>query len=270
MMKLKSAVLSFFLVSAIFIPSLFAAQQGTERMTISSPPLNFDGVVDSELYTLLMKGINTHVVWTGDVNLQKIALTFDDGPNATYTNEILTILEQQKIPATFFLIGQHAQQYPDLVKKIFQAGHEIGNHTYSHIELIKASSPDIKTEIEKTREIIKDITGQTTVLFRPPWGLFDGRSLAELALRKFDVVLWSVDSMDWSRPGAAAIKDNILSKVRNGSIILCHDDHDQIVSILPEIIRTLKEKGYQFVTVPEMIESSALDGQNLVRSESGL
>ncbi|MCX7920147.1 MAG: polysaccharide deacetylase family protein [bacterium] len=220
------------------------------------PPLSFDSIIDYRLYEALLKGINTRVIWAGNNQNKYIALTFDDGPNPKYTPKVLKILEQEQVRATFFLIGHHAEQQPELVKQIHLAGHEIGNHTYSHVMLTKVPSIKIKQELERTRDIVQKLTGTNTVLFRPPWGVFNGRSLAELALRKFDVVLWSVDSRDWSRPGIAAIKKNILNSVRNGSIILCHDDHDQIVTALPEIIHELKSHGYKFVTVSEMMSSS--------------
>jgi polysaccharide deacetylase family sporulation protein PdaB len=220
------------------------------------PPLSYDSIIGQVLMEGLAKGINTRVIWEGDMKNKTIALTFDDGPNAKYTPQVLSILNKEKVRASFFLVGKNAERYPALVKQIYQEGHSIGDHTYSHVRLNKISSWKIKKEVEQTRDIVKDITGQPTVLFRPPWGVFDGRSLAELAIRKFDVVLWSVDSRDWARPGAAAIKKNILSHVRNGSIILCHDSHDQIVTALPDIIEKLKAEGYKFVTVSEMIKLS--------------
>jgi polysaccharide deacetylase family sporulation protein PdaB len=224
---------------------------------IEPPPISFDSIIDERLYEALQKGINTRVIWAGNNQNKNIALTFDDGPNSKYTPQVLKILEQEQVRATFFLIGQHAEQEPELVKQIYRAGHEIGNHTYSHVMLTKVPSLKIKLEVEKTRDIVQELTGANTVLFRPPWGVFDGRSLAELASRKFDAVLWSVDSRDWSRPGIDTIKKNIFNSVRNGSIILCHDDHDQIVTALPEIIRELKSRGFQFITVPEMIARSS-------------
>lgn len=242
----------FIVVSIISLFSLALAKQEP----IYPPPLSFDSIVEYRLVETLQQGINTHVIWAGNKQDKNIALTFDDGPNPKYTPQVLKILQQNEIRATFFLIGQRAQKYPELVKQINLAGHEIGNHTYSHVMLTKIKSTKIKQEVEKTRDIVYGVTGQNTYLFRPPWGVFDGRSLAELAMRKFDAVLWSVDSRDWSRPGVAVIKKNILSTVRNGSIILCHDDHDQIVAALPDIIKNLKEQGYQFVTVPELMASS--------------
>jgi peptidoglycan-N-acetylglucosamine deacetylase len=223
---------------------------------IEPPPYSFDSIIETRFYESLQQGINTHVIWAGSKDKKNIALTFDDGPNSKYTPQILKILAQNDIHATFFLIGQHAHRYPELVKQIKLAGHEIGNHTYSHVQLTKVPSTRIKLEVEKTRDIVFNITGKNTYLFRPPWGIFDNRSLAELAMRKFDAVLWSVDSRDWSRPGVNMIKKNVLSTVRNGSIVLCHDDHDQIVAALPDIIKSLKEQGYQFVTVPELMAAS--------------
>jgi peptidoglycan-N-acetylglucosamine deacetylase len=221
-----------------------------------SNPLSFDSIIDQTLMDGLSKGINTRVIWEGDRSKKEIALTFDDGPNAKYTPQVLAILAKEKIHATFFLIGKNAEKNPNLVKQIYQEGNVIGNHTYSHPRLTKISSGKIKDEVEKTRDIVKGITGQPTVVFRPPYGLFDSRILAELAIRKFDVAMWSIDSRDWSMPGTKVIEKNILSRVRNGSIILCHDSHDQIVQVLPEIIEKLKAQGYKFVTVADMIKHS--------------
>jgi peptidoglycan-N-acetylglucosamine deacetylase len=239
----------------VIIISIFNSSIAKQE-PIYPPPYSFDTIVENRLFESLQQGINTHVIWAGTKDKKLIALTFDDGPNSKYTPQILKILELNDIRATFFLIGQHAKQHPELVKQIKLAGHEIGNHTYSHVKLTKVPSTKIKQELEKTRDIVFEITGQNTYLFRPPWGIFDNRSLAELAMRKFDAILWSVDSRDWSRPGVNKIKSNVLSTVRNGSIILCHDDHDQIVAALPDIIISLKEQGYQFVTVPELMAAS--------------
>lgn len=224
---------------------------------LSRPPFDFDRTIISRLYEALHNGgINTHVIWAGSAQHKNVALTFDDGPNAKYTPQVLKVLDEHKVRATFFLIGREAQRHPELVRQIDLAGHEIGNHTYSHVRLPQIPSQAIKPELEKTREVVLEVTGKNTILFRPPWGFLDSRSLAELALRKFAIVLWSVDSRDWSRPGARVIAHNVLSKTQAGSIILCHDDHEQILGALPEIIKGLKEQGYQFITASEMIALS--------------
>jgi len=238
-----------------------ASAHGEETATVRPPGSSeFVATHYSRPLETLIKGINVQVVWAGSIKQKTIALTFDDGPHPRYTPQILKILEEHRIPATFFVIGQNAQRNPEVLKQIQGGGHQIGNHTYSHVKLPNVASQAIKEELEKTREIIQAATGQTTHLFRPPFGAFDARSLAELAIRRFDAVLWSVDSRDWTRPGVEEIRRNILSSVQGGSIILCHDDNEQIAEALPGILRTLKQRGYRFVTIPELVSPSAWGG----------
>ena len=250
------ALLFFMGIFACFAPRVHAQAPQAGADALSPPPASFDKINEQHMYEMLQQGINTHVVWRGPGAYKNVCLTFDDGPNPAYTPRILQILKEKKVRATFFLIGQHAQQHPDLVKKIYESGHELGDHTFSHVELPKVPSDKIKQEVESTRSIVESATGAKIFLFRPPWGIFDGRSLAEIAMRKFDAVLWSVDSRDWSRPGIAQIQANVLEKAGNGSIILFHDDHDQIVQALPDIILNLQQRGYQFITVSEMMALS--------------
>ena len=250
------AFLFFMGIFACIAACAHAQTPNARADALSPPPTSFDKINEQHMYEMLQQGTNTHVIWSGSGRYKNVCLTFDDGPNPTYTPRILQILKEKKVRATFFLIGQHAQQHPDLVKKIYESGHELGDHTFSHVELPKVPSDKIKQELETTRSIVESAAGAKIFLFRPPWGIFDGRSLAEIAMRKFDAVLWSVDSRDWSRPGIAQIKANVLEKVGNGSIILFHDDHDQIVQALPEIILKLQEQGYQFITISEMMALS--------------
>ena len=257
--KKKLAVEALFFFIGIFACSaacVHAEALPARADALSPPPASFDKINEQQMYEMLQQGINTHVVWRGPGTYKNVCLTFDDGPNPAYTPRILQILKEKKVRATFYLIGQHAQQHPDLVKKIYESGHELGDHTFSHVELPKVPSDKIKQEVESTRSIVESATGAKIFLFRPPWGIFDGRSLAEIAMRKFDAVLWSLDSRDWSRPGIAQIQANVLEKAGNGSIILFHDDHDQIVQALPDIILNLQKQGYQFITVSEMMALS--------------
>jgi peptidoglycan-N-acetylglucosamine deacetylase len=251
-------VLRVFLACVVVTFHLAAAFAGQTRLSaaIHATPDESHPDMKPLVNETFSTGEYTFVIWAGSSRYRNVALTFDDGPNPRYTPDVLKILETNDVRATFFLIGQHAEQHPDLVGRIHLAGHAIGNHTYSHTKLTQVTSEAIKRQVEMTGDIIRRSTGEDTVLFRPPGGVFDGRSLAELARTKLDVVLWSVDSRDWTRPGIAAIKDNILPNVRNGSIILCHDGYDQIVEALPDVIKSLKEQGYQFITIPEMIEWS--------------
>lgn len=201
----------------------------------------------------LLKGIDIHVTWAGSIKKPQVALTFDDGPHPVYTPQILRILEEQGVPATFFVVGRNAKRHPELLRKIRSAGHSLGNHTFSHVKLTSVRNGSLKEELERTREVILEETGVNTCLFRPPFGAFDARSLAELAIRRLEVVLWSVDSRDWVTGAAQEIRHTVESTAQPGAIILLHDVHPQTVEALPGIIQVLKTRGYGFVTVPEMI-----------------
>lgn len=201
----------------------------------------------------LLKGIDIHVTWAGSIKKPQVALTFDDGPHPVYTPQVLRILEEQGVPATFFVVGRNAQRHPELLRKIRSAGHSLGNHTFSHTKLTAVRNGLLREELERTRDIILEETGVNTLLFRPPFGAFDARSLAELAIRRLEVVLWSVDSRDWVTPAAQEIRQNVERTTQAGAIILLHDVHPQTVEALPGIIQFLKSRGYSFVTVPEMI-----------------
>jgi peptidoglycan/xylan/chitin deacetylase (PgdA/CDA1 family) len=236
-------------------------------MTGPHPLLSYTRTGEAKLYRVSLNGSSGHLLWGGDLHSKRIALTFDDGPNPMVTPQVLKILEEKRVRATFFLIGQNAQRHPDLVRQIHDSGHALGNHTFSHVKLPRTSTDALRTELERTREIIKDLTDTDTRLFRPPFGAVDARTLTELVLRNFDVVLWSVDSRDWTGPGVNAIKNNVLSRVRGGAVILCHDGHGTIAQALPAIVEKLQEDGYQFVTVPEMIRATEEEppGDTVVR-----
>jgi peptidoglycan-N-acetylglucosamine deacetylase len=241
-------------------PQLAAAEDSLQEHPIFHAAPAIVGTHHYRPYETLLKGINVQVVWAGTIRSKTVALTFDDGPSPKNTPQVLKILQEERVPATFFVIGQNAQRQPDLLKQIHAEGHTIGNHTFSHVKLPACSSGTIKGELEKTKTIIYEATGQSNGLFRPPFGSFDTRSLAELAIGRFDAVLWSVDSRDWTNPGVNAIKKNVLSTVQAGSIVLFHDDRDQTAEALPSIIRYLKEQGYHFVTIPDLITPHNVGG----------
>ena len=183
-----------------------------------------------------------------------IAMTFDDGPSAATTPRLLDILKQRNIKATFFLIGQNAASNPDIVRRILADGHEIGNHSWTHPQLSKLSDDRVTTEISKTQDAIKEATGFTPTLLRPPYGAITTRQREWIEGRfGLSIILWSVDPFDWKRPGASVITQRILSQVRPGAIILSHDIHKQTVDAMPATLDALAAKGYKFVTVTELI-----------------
>ena len=183
-----------------------------------------------------------------------IAMTFDDGPSAENTPRLLEMLKQRNIKVTFFLIGQNVAANPDLVRRILADGHEIGNHSWTHPQLSKLSDDRVTMEITKTQDAIKDASGFTPTLLRPPYGAITPRQREWVEDRfGLNVILWSVDPFDWKRPGASVITQRILSQVRPGAIILSHDIHKQTVDAMPATLDGLIAKGYKFATVSQLI-----------------
>ena len=189
----------------------------------------------------------------------KIALTFDDGPHPQYTPLILDILREYNVHATFFLIGENAERNPELVRRILREGHEIGNHTYLHKNLKEHTSGGIYEEISMAEEAILRIADQRTKLLRPPGGLYD-KQVCETAHRlDYDIILWTVDTFDWKHPTPEEIIQTVESNVQCGDIILCHDFIGGAPSPTPDAIRKiipdLLKRGYEFVSVSELIYS---------------
>jgi len=183
-----------------------------------------------------------------------VAMTFDDGPSAANTPRLLDMLKQRNIKATFFLIGQNAAANPDIVRRILAEGHEIGNHTWTHPQLSKLGDDRVTAEITKTQEAIKEASGFTPTLLRPPYGAITPRQ-REWIENQFglSVILWSVDPLDWKRPGPSVVTQRILSQARPGAIILSHDIHKQTIDAMPATLDGLIAKGYKFATVSQLI-----------------
>ena len=196
----------------------------------------------------------------GDTSERKVALTFDDGPSKENLDEILALLKEFDAKATFFVLGSKAEELPDQVKKIHDAGHEIGNHTYSHVYISKISSRKRQIEIEKTEKILLSITGEKPHVFRPPGGYIDRASLETVRSMGYDAVLWSLDTRDWSLPDARKVIENVKKTVKNGDIILFHDLENKnlpTADILRGVLPYLAEEGYSFVTVSALLSDKA-------------
>jgi peptidoglycan/xylan/chitin deacetylase (PgdA/CDA1 family) len=204
-------------------------------------------------------------VFSNKETTQKVvALTFDDGPYPPYTEQLLDVLKEYHVPATFFLVGQNVEKYPDLVKRISVEGHQLGNHTYHHIDLLKADRKVITEEVDRTNQAIMAASGIRPHLMRPPHGFRDPVVLEIMAERGLKVVEWSVMSRDWLNPGVDVIVERTVSKVKNGSIVLLHDG-DGVMSQAPRIqsveatrriIQILSAQGYKFVTVDEILDKT--------------
>lgn len=188
----------------------------------------------------------------------KIALTFDDGPHPRYTIEILKILDEYKIPATFFFVGENVSYYPEAARKVVEAGHEIGNHTFSHPCVKKQSEEEFRKELRRCEETIQKVTGAKPTLFRPPQGSWNTQVYEIARENGYSVILWDIDTLDWAHTPSNKISDYVMSNVKSGNIILMHDYHSgkcTTIDALRSFIPQLLEKGYRFVTVSELIGS---------------
>ena len=183
-----------------------------------------------------------------------IALTFDDGPNATLTPKLLDLLAAHHMKATFFVVGQNAADHPDILRRAVREGHEIGNHSWSHPNLGKMSDEAVRRELQKTDDAIFSAIGRRPTLMRPPYG-----SLTEHQRRwihddfGYRIIIWDVDPLDWKRPGPSVVCNRILKETRAGSIVLAHDIHPPTIEAMPATFDQLDRKGFKSVTVSELL-----------------
>jgi peptidoglycan/xylan/chitin deacetylase (PgdA/CDA1 family) len=193
----------------------------------------------------------------------RIALTFDDGPTETYTSQILDILREHRVPATFFVCGQNVERHPDLLRRIVAEGHEVGNHTYSHPYLFFKSRRRICDEIDRTQAIIQDVVGFRPKIFRPPYGSRWFGLVPALLERGMHLVQWSATGYDWKKD-AEGIRQSALKEIHPGAVILLHDgreirdaseiDRASTVRALPGLIEGVREKGYQIVPLKTFLD----------------
>lgn len=183
-----------------------------------------------------------------------VALTFDDGPHASNTPRLLDMLRSRNVKATFYVIGKNVDMYPNIVRRTVAEGHEIGNHTYTHPKLSGLSKDRVFSELQKTDDAIYRAAGIHPRTMRPPYGALL-QSQREMIHGSFGypTIMWSVDPLDWKRPGASVVTSRIISGTSNGAIILVHDLHGSSVDAMPATIDGLLQKGYRFVTVSQLI-----------------
>ena len=196
---------------------------------------------------------------------KRIALTFDDGPTEQFTPQVLDILREHQVPATFFVCGENVERHPDLLRRIVAEGHEVGNHTYSHLYLYFKSRRRMVEEIDRTQAIIESVAGIRPNIFRPPFGARWFGLVPTLLERGMHMIMWSATGYDWSKdvPG---ITRATLRALRPGAVILLHDgretrpaaeiDRSQTVSALPAIIAGARERGFTFAPLREFLPSS--------------
>jgi peptidoglycan/xylan/chitin deacetylase (PgdA/CDA1 family) len=195
---------------------------------------------------------------------KQIALTYDDGPNDPHTLKLLDVLAKHSVRATFFMIGRYVRQRPDIARAVAQAGHVIGNHTFTHPLLIFKSEARTRAQLLDCRWALQDAVGEHSNLFRPPFG---GRRPATIGIARelgLQTVMWNVTGYDWNAPPAAVIEEKVTRQMRGGDVILLHDgehramgaDRAQTVIATDNLIRRYRDRGYEFATVEEMCADS--------------
>jgi peptidoglycan-N-acetylglucosamine deacetylase len=196
---------------------------------------------------------------------KQLALTYDDGPNDPHTLRLLEVLTRHNVKATFFLIGRYVEQRPDIVRDVVNAGHIVGNHTFSHPNLIIASAKQTRSQLQDCQQAITQAIGQHSPLFRPPFG---GRRPGTLGIARslgLVPVMWNVSGQDWKGYSANEIKQRIRRQLRGGDVILLHDgshvgmgmDRSQTIIATDFLVSDAKSEGLEFVTIPEMMKAAA-------------
>lgn len=215
-------------------------------------------------------------VVAGPPTRHAVALTFDDGPNPPYTNAILRVLEREHVHATFFVVGRAVQAYPGLIRREVRDGDAVGNHSWDHAHLIVLSQPALRRSLERTDDAVYAAARVRTTLMRPPFGARDWSVMKTVREMGYTVVMWSVPlARDWEYPAPRVIARRVLSRVSDGAIIVLHDgnqgricgrggwnahvcDRAQDIEATRIIVQTLKREGYRFLTVPQLMRTSAL------------
>jgi peptidoglycan-N-acetylglucosamine deacetylase len=216
-------------------------QEANHRGFASAAPASFQGATVKEVRLNQEKKV--------------IALTFDDGPWPETTAQVLDILKKNNIKATFFVVGRNVKNYPQLLKRVIAEGHAVGNHTWHH--WYHFMNPEAAAyEIKNTAEIIYQTVGVRTNLFRPPGGIMHNGVVDFARNNDYAIIMWSSDSLDYSRPSVPNLVNNVFRNARPGGIVLLHDgggNRSQTVQALPEIINRFRQEGYSFVTIPELL-----------------
>jgi peptidoglycan-N-acetylglucosamine deacetylase len=198
------------------------------------------------------RGYRFSKIVRGNRSLKTIALTFDDGPHEGYTQQLLAILKRNNVRATFFVIGKQVDKFPDLVQMEVAAGHEIGNHTYDHVDLTQIPPELIGYELDECDSAIRRASGYTSRFFRPPGGNYDLNVIKEATRRSYTTTLWTDDPGDYAKPGAEIVLRRTISGLESGAIVLLHDGIPETMDILPDLIKEARRRGYQFVTISEL------------------
>ncbi len=280
MFNLEFALRVIILLASLVLISLFYRFLGKKVMHIfklreANLIINFTSIILGVItlfvfffvYVYCGFGYQPDIYRTGHRGTNKVAFTFDDGPSEEFTLPILDILEENNVPATFFMVGSHVEKFPEVARKVAKQGHAIGNHTQNHRNLPTLSTIDLHKELVEATAIITETTGVYPSFMRPPRGMYDGRSRRLAKLLGQEIVLWSISTRDW-RYGVTAnyITRFVDTKVQGGDIILFHDsgallrseggDRTATVQALPDVINIIRSKGLEIVALEELLHNA--------------
>ncbi len=269
--KTERIISGMIIVAVITAFAYFTSPLGQTRRDLSQVKLRGGSERDNRLIgeTDLARLYPELILRQAKSPQKMVALTFDDGPDRVYTPAILDILRDRGVKASFFLIGNRVDEYPDVAKRIVDEGHIVGNHTYTHPELSKASGDVLRQELSLTEKALSRLGVSGTAFFRPPYGAISPSLVEEAGSLGYRVALWSIDSLDWRGLPKDRVVSNILPLVVPGSVVLQHsaggpgEDLSGTVEALPEIIDFLTSSGYRFVTLTEMFPPSPKVGLSL-------
>lgn len=192
-------------------------------------------------------------IYAVDTKEKKLAISFDAAWGADCTKGLLQILKEHNIKATFFLTGIWVEKYPEMVKEIAKAGHELGNHSSTHPHCAALSKEALEKELQDNEAMIQKLTGVRTRLFRPPFGEYSNQVLQTARGLGYEVIQWSVDSLDWQEVGTEAVVDRVLKNAQPGAIVLFHNNAKYTPEALPVILKNLQEQGYKIVPISELL-----------------
>lgn len=210
---------------------------------------------------LLEKAFPGSFIMNSSSDRKVVALTFDDGPDTKTTPQILNILNEYNTPATFFIVGQNGKKYPNILQRMVDEGHQIGNHSWSHLRPTELDYRDFTSELFSTQDLLKGYVGSTKPFYyRPPYGIADPHQIEQMSNDGYLVISWSLDSLDWNTTNSKEILDKVINSIHPGAIVLMHstggpDNRLATIKALPEIIENLSAQGYEFLTVEDLINN---------------
>ncbi len=243
--------------TSVYAANVYEVSENQEPESVQEPQPPEEEQVDSPVPEYMVpeapaEASTEAAVYQTQKDRPMVALTFDDGPHPQHTDKILEALKKYGGSATFFVVGSSAEKHKDIIKKIYESGNEIGNHSYSHKELTKIGRRELEAEIKKTGDLITEITGAAPILTRPTYGSVNKNVRLYVGA---PLILWSIDTLDWKSRDRDLIVHNILNSIKDGDIVLLHDIYETTAEASEIVIRELTDKGFQLVTVSQLCEA---------------